>query len=433
MNPPEMPSMKPSINPGEIKLATVAWAPRGPDPFGSAPGDTTGLTEAIRRELDGLGLSDRLEGSRVAVTAGSRGIDRISPVLRIVVDHLREAGADPFLVPAMGSHGGGTPEGRIALLDNLGVTERSAGAPVLSSAETVEYATTPGGLRLCMDRLAFEADLVAVVNRVKAHTRFTGPVQSGLCKMALIGLGGPEGAADMHRATVRAPFEDLVRETMPLCADKTPLAFGLALVENGRKRLAHVRAARAADFLEADADLLRMADEWLPRLPFDEIDLLVVDRIGKDISGTGMDTNVIGRKKGLAAPRVLRIFVRGLTAASRGNATGIGFADAVTRSTADGVDRRATALNCFTALRPSAARVPAIFENDREAIAALLATTGRREARNVRMVRIASTAALERFQVSEALLDEAARVPDLGITVSATGMVFDSKGRLEDF
>jgi hypothetical protein len=220
---------------------------------------------------------------------------------------------------------------------------------------------------------------------------------------------------------------------MPLCAGKTPLAFGLALVENGRKRLARVRAVRAADFLEADADLLRMADEWMPRLPFDEIDLLLVDRIGKDISGTGMDTNVIGRKVGLAGPRVLRIFVRGLTGASRGNATGIGFADAVTQSTADGIDRRATALNCFSALRPSGARVPAAFENDREAIAALLATTGRSDARSVRMIRIESTAALERFQVSEALLDEAARVPDLRVTAAAAGMAFDPRGRLEDF
>jgi hypothetical protein len=251
--------------------------------------------------------------------------------------------------------------------------------------------------------------------------------------MAVLGLGGPEGAAAMHRATVHVPFEQLLREAMPLCAGKTPLALGLALVENGRKQLAHVKAASAGDFLEADAELLRMADEWMPRLPFDEIDLLVVDRIGKEISGTGMDTNVIGRKEGLAAPRVLRIFARGLTDASRGNATGIGFADAVTRSTVESIDRHATALNCFTALRPSGARLPAAFENDREAIAALLATTGRRDAKSVKMVRIKSTAALERFQVSEALLDQAARVPDLGITAPAAGMAFDSKGRLADF
>ncbi len=417
------------MNPKEIKLYTVENAHRGPE-LADAAGE-------VRRALDrldiGRGLKRPIEpGDRVAIAVGSRGIDRISEVLSALVDHVGAVGGSPFIVPAMGSHGGATSAGQAALLEKLGIRPETVGAPVESSIETVKLGPAPSGLRLHFDKTAHGADHVVLVNRVKPHTRFAGPIQSGLCKMALVGLGNRAGAQELHQEAMRRPFEVIVAEALPRLADRTPLAFGLGLVENSRKRLAALRAVPAADFEAADRELLHLADDWMARLPFGRIDILVVDRIGKEISGTGMDTNVIGRKEGRDAPRVLRILVRGLTRASRGNATGIGFADAMIRPCADSIDRTVTALNCFTALRPEGARLPALFENDLSALEALLPTTGRRGADEVRMVRIASTASLERFQASEALLHESENAPGIRFSDTPRRISFDSNGFLDD-
>ena len=332
----------------------------------------------------------------------------------------------------MGSHGGGTAAGQAALLGRLGIDETSVGAPLESTVESVPVASPLPELSLFMNRAALEADHIVVVNRVKAHTRFTGAVQSGLCKMSLVGLGGPAGAREIHRAALTIPFEEIVRVSMPLLAEKTPLSFGIALVENGKKKLGALRGAPAEEFAAVDAKLLRLAEEWMPRLPFAQVDLLVVDRVGKDISGTGMDTNVIGRKEDRAEPSVLRIFARRLTEASQGNATGIGFADAVTERLAARIDHKATALNAFTALRPEGARLPAVFGNDREALSALLDTTGRRTAREVRLVRIASTASLELIMASEPLLPQIEGRGNVRIAGRPRKLAFDGDGFLED-
>ena len=360
---------------------------------------------ALRRTLKEIDLASLVsKGDRVAVTAGSRGIDRIALVLKTLVDELKGLAAIPFICPAMGSHGGGTAAGRAALLEHLGVTEKTVGAPVLVADGTVTVDTTPSGVPLYMSRPAFEADKVIAVNRVKPHTRFTGAIQSGLCKMMLVGLGNRSGARTIHAAALRTPFERIAREALPIFAAKTPLTAGIALVENGEKKLASLAAARADGFTEVDATLLTEAAKWMPRIPAKEIDLLLVDRFGKEISGTGMDTNVIGRKEDAPLPRVLRIFAGDLTAASNGNATGIGFADAITRRCAEKIDHNATTINCFTAQRPEGARIPALFENDRDAIEALLATTGRRDRQEVKVARIASTASLDRIMMSPSLI-----------------------------
>jgi hypothetical protein len=417
------------MKPEDILLHEIECEPEGPSPVEPE--------KAVRQALAGLDLGAIVsKGDRVAVAAGSRGIDGLVPVLKALVAVLEELGAAPFIVPAMGSHGGGTGKGQAALLERLGVTETSAGAPVRSAVETVVVGNLELGgaaVPIHMDRLAFEADRIVAVNRVKPHTRFGGAIQSGLCKMALIGLGNPAGATEIHRAALRTPFEEIARRAMPVVAAKTPISLGIALVENGRRRLAAVRAVRTDNFAAADEELLALAVDWMPALPFDAIDLLIVDAMGKDISGTGMDTNVTGRKDGLAAPRVMRILVRSLTEASNGNATGVGLADAITKRLADGIDGRATILNCFTALRPEGARIPAVFATDREALEALLPTTGRCSAGEVRLVRIRNTLALERILASDALIDALKERDGIRISGAPRSISFDKNGTLEDF
>ncbi len=413
------------MKPEKIKLAAVESRPKGPvlsDP----------ASEVVRAVEELKPSSFMGKGESVAVAVGSRGIDGLAEVVKTLVELLKNLGTLPFIVPAMGSHGGGKARGQAALLEELGVTEESVGAPVRSSTKTVPAAETGTGIPLHMDKLASEADGIAVVNRVKPHTRFAGPIQSGLCKMTLVGLGNPEGAACIHTISPPRPFEELAREAVPLLAKKTPLSFGLALVENGKKRLGALGAALPPGFPDMDAALLRSAEEWMPRLPFDEIDLLIVDAMGKEISGTGMDTNVIGRKEGALAPRIARILVRDLTAASKGNATGIGFAHAVLERCASKVDRTATALNCNTAARPEAAMVPAVFGTDREAIENILASLGRNTPGEIRIVRIADTASLERIEASEALLAELDGRTGIRIFGPAERISFDSRGFLKN-
>ena len=369
-------------------------------------------------------------GETVAITVGSRGIHGLVEIVKSIVSFVRGSGAEPFVVPSMGSHGGGTAEGQAALLANLGITPRSIDAPVRSSMETTVLGETASGIPVRFDRLASKADHIIAMNRVKPHTRFSGAIQSGLCKICLVGLGNAEGAQECHRAAVRRSFDDLVAEALPVVLEKAPLTLGVALVENGMGRLGSVRAALPRRFIDADRDSLELAEKWQPWIPFDEIDILVVDRIGKDVSGTGMDTNVIGRKEGTPHPRVTRIFVRGLTKASSGNATGIGFADAITSACAAAIDRAATTLNCFTALRPEGARIPAVFESDREAIAALLPTTGRRSAADVRLVRIESTASLSRMTASAPLIDGPGAGKRFRQITGKAKLVFDAMGNL---
>jgi len=408
------------MKPQEIKLVAVENAHKGPE-LTDAAGEARRAIESFEPEQS------------VAIAVGSRGVDRLAEIVKALVDHVRARGADPFIVPAMGSHGGATADGQRLLLEKLGISAAAMGAPVRSATETVELPPTASGLRLRFDRTAFEADQLVVVNRVKPHTRFGGPIQSGLCKMALVGLGNRAGAELIHKEAMERSFAEIVDDAFGVLAGETPLSFGLALVENGRKKLAALRAVSAADFKAADRELLVVAKEWIARLPFERIDLLIVDRIGKEISGTGMDTNVIGRKNAHASPHVVRILVRGLSGASRGNATGIGFADAVTRPCADRIDHKATALNCFTALRPEGARLPAVFENDCEALGALLPTTGRPSAESVRLVRIASTASLERLEVSTALLDELKTAEGVRPLGPPRNLSFDGNGFLEEF
>jgi hypothetical protein len=396
------------------------------------------IPAAVRAELSRLALGRRIRpGQSVAVTVGSRGVANIALITRTIVAGLRDLGAQPFLVPAMGSHGGGTAEGQRKILESYGVTEDYTAAPIRSCLDVVQVATTSDGIPVYFDRLASEADHVVVVNRIKPHTGFAGEIESGLMKMMLIGLGKHVGAATYHKAIVHYSFDRIVRSVAQVVLNRCRIACGLGIVENAYDQTALVAGVAPEEFEPREKELLRLARQWMPRLPFLEADLLIVDRMGKNISGSGMDTNVVGRKRhvvdGAPHPRVTRIFVRDLTPESHGNAAGLGTADFTTTRLVRAMDYRATAINCVTASHPEAAVIPVHFETDREVLDTALETIGLRPPEQARIQRIPDTLHLGEVEVSEPYLPEMAGREDLQTVDSPHPLQFDPHGNLTSF
>jgi hypothetical protein len=383
---------------------------------------------AVREALTGAGLGQRVRpGQRIAITAGSRGIAGIATVIRSVADAIRAVGADPFVVPAMGSHGGATVEGQRALLAEYGVTEREIGAPVLATMETVVVGHLDDGTPCYMDRLAHEADGVVVVNRVKAHTAFRSDIESGLCKMLAIGLGKQQGAETIHTRGLAA--------TIPLAASVAlgsgKVVLGLALVENAYHHLHTVRAVPPASFLDADRELLVLANSLLPRVPFEQLDLLIVDELGKNISGSGMDYNIVGmwrRIGGEKRPLFKRIAVLRITPQSEGNGLGVGIADFTTRGLFDRLDLQKTYMNGLTAGAIDAMKIPAVMESERSACEAALKAANCTGAPRVAWIK--NTLDLEEMLVSEALLPEAAAISTLLVDGQPDHIAFEADGTL---
>lgn len=308
------------------------------------------VAEAIRR----LPLDGRVKpGMRVAVTAGSRGIAEIAPITRAVVDTLKALGASPFIVPAMGSHGGGTAQGQAKILAHYGITEETMGVPIRSSMEVVEVGRMPWGLPVVVDRHAFEADGIVAVNRIKPHTSFGGTFGSGLMKMLVIGLGKHKGASLAHKAAVEIGYQRMIPEIAQYVLERLPILFSVGILENSRHQVARVEAVLSEELEAAECRLYQEAKGLVANIPFEFLYLLIVDEIGKEISGTGLDPNVIGRmympgEEEPKSPRYLRILIRDLTAKSGGNAVGMGFADFATRRFADKVDFKVTYTNVLT-------------------------------------------------------------------------------------
>ena len=377
--------------------------------------------EETRREMRRLHLSVEF-GQTVAVTASSRGISDIASITRAVVDHFKELGLRPFLVPAMGSHAGGTAESQLHLLADYGLTEDILGCPIRSSMETVvlgelviESEHGPMTCPVHFDRIAAEADHVFPVNRIKSHTRFTGPIESGLLKMLMIGLGNAEGASAYHRAVSDDRFSTVVRQVADFLMQKTSVLGGLGIVENGEGKTACLRALHAEELQTEEEKLLILSKRLTPRLPFEEIDLLFIGQIGKNISGTGLDSNVVGRKfddhkavKG-ERPRVHYIAVLGLTPETAGNANGIGMAEFCLRSVLQKIDWQKTRFNAMTANHVSAAMVPLDFETETEILEAAWLSLGRPDPATMRVVWIRDTLHLEEITATESLRDEVLR------------------------
>lgn len=391
----------------------------------------------VEEQLAGLRLERRIRpGQSVAVTMGSRGIANIHRVMRAIVGHLQRLGAKPFIVPAMGSHGGGTAEGQRAIVEGYGVTEEYVGCPIRASMETVIVCQTAEGIPVHFDRYAYEADQVVVCGRVKPHTNFVGEIESGLMKMMLIGLGKHEGAKIYHRAIMDYSFAQILHSVAGQVLEKCRVAAGVGIVENGYDETAVIRAVAPEEFAEREKELLRQAKQWMPKLPFDEVDLLIVEEIGKNISGAGMDTNVVGRKFNdhKAAddewPKVKRIFVRGLTEETHGNAAGIGIAEFTNRRTVEAVDRRKTVINCLTGGHPTGAMTPVYFDTDQECIEAALSTVGLAPPERARIVWIQNTLHLAEVECSEAYWEQAQSRDDLELLGPLRPLPVDPDGNL---
>ncbi len=395
------------------------------------------LRRSVSAAIHTAGLFDRLNpGDSIAITAGSRGIHNISQILRELVDQLRQVGVKPFLVPAMGSHGGATAHGQVALLASLGVTEGAVGCPIKSSMETIVVCQSDEGFPVHFDRCASEADHVLVVNRVKPHTRFHGAIESGLMKMMLIGLGKHAGAIVYHRASQSFSFDQIVRSVARIVIDQCRVCGGIAILENGDEETAEMVGIPAREIETTEPSLLQRVREWLPRLPFDRAELLIVDEIGKEISGTGMDTNVIGRKKsdhyveGLESPAIHSIYVRRLTEGTAGNASGIGIAEFCHQRILEQIDFQKTRINCLTAGHATGAMMPLSFPTDKDAILAALSQRGWVESVDSRIMWIRNTLKLREIQCSEVYWEEAHRRPELVILNDPTDLEFDSSGDL---
>jgi Lactate racemase N-terminal domain len=361
-------------------------------------------------------LLDRAEaGSTVAVGVGSRGIDRINTVTAAVVTELADRGFDPVVVPAMGSHGGATPEGQRGVLESYGITEEALDCPIDPRTDTTVLGETDHGFPIHWSTAALEADVTLVINRVKAHTNFHGAVESGLTKMAVIGLGKQEGARDTHEYAIIDGYENVLRDAFDVIAAESNLIGGIALVENFHDRLAKVTGIPVEELPDGETPLLERAYEYMPTLPYDELDVLVVDRMGKDISGAGMDTNVIGRYNVLNTddpeyPDIKRVYVRGLTEASHGNGTGIGLADVTRRSLVEGLDLEQTYTNIITSNSLAKAALPVVLPTDEAAVNVTLASVGPYDPERVRVAWIRDTGHFSEFRISEALVDEAENV-----------------------
>jgi hypothetical protein len=387
------------------------------------------LESTIREELRGKVLRGRVgEGQRVAITAGSRGIARIADVIRTVVEEVREAGGEPFIVPAMGSHGGATPRGQVAVLESLGITEEGVGAPILSSMEIDEVGRLDGDIPVYMDRNALRADGIIVVNRVKPHTDFKGEIESGLMKMMTIGLGKQKGAEMIHWYKSEG-YHRLIPAAARLIMERAPVMLGLAVVENARHEIAIVRALEPGEIEVKERRLLRRAKELIARIPFREIDVLIVEEMGKNVSGVGMDTNVTGRfwlpgESDPEAPQVSRLVVLDLTEETHGNAIGLGLADFTTRRLVEKIDYDSTYVNCLTPVLP----------NDRDAVATARRTCGPIDTARARVVWIKNTQELETFWISESLMEEVEADEGLSSKVEALNepreMKFDVIGTL---
>ena len=394
------------------------------------------IEETLSQELESIQISSLIkEGARIAITAGSRGIANIDRVLRHLVHVLKENSAKPFLIPAMGSHGGGTPEGQLEILESLKVTEESIGAPVLSSMEVVEIGKSRFGFPVLVDKNAAEADGVIVVNRVKPHTEFEGPIESGLMKMMAIGMGKHKGCIQVHKQTINYRYVEVIPEIGTVILEKLPVLFGVALVENVYDETALIKAILPSQFRIEEERLLTEAKRLMARLPFDKIDVLIVDEMGKNISGTGMDTNVIGRimfigEREPEKPKITRIVVLGLTEESHGNAIGIGLADYTTQRLVNDMDAGATSINAMAGMSPEKGRIPIPLITDKEAVEAALDTIRPVDAEEARVVHIKNTLEIAELDISEALLEEVEGREDLKLAEELGPLFFDGEGNL---
>lgn len=400
-------------------------------------GDVRGAVREAMRAAAPLGSLP--PGASVAVGVGSRGIARIDDIVSELVAWLKERGLRPFLFPAMGSHGAATARGQAAVLEKLGLTEERTGAPIRSSLAVVPLGRTPEGIDVVGDRRAFRADAIVLAARVKWHTDFEGRLESGLFKMMAIGLGKFAGAQVYHAFGHRLGLETVIRSVGRQALATGKIAGGLAILEDAWHEVAHVEFLPAAEMETREEELLERVKSWMPRLPVEQVDVLVVDEIGKNWSGSGMDPKIINRdihggvNPWPFAPKVGRVIARRLHPLSYGNAIGIGMADAVHQRLARAMKRRPTYVNGLTSGALACLKIPATFRSDRECLAALARSTGKLGGQDLGLAWIRNTQDLTVVALSENLLREALALPHVKLLRAARPLEFDGDGNLREW
>lgn len=399
----------------------------------------TDIPAEVESQLIALALKGSVNpGDTVAITAGSRGIANIHLIIKAIVDHFKGLGAKPFIVPAMGSHGGGTAEAQRGIIEGYGITEEFCGCPIKASMETIIVCNAAEGFPVHFDKHASEADHVVVCGRVKPHTNFFGDIQSGLMKMMLIGLGKHNGARIYHRAIKDYPFGQIVRSVGTEVLAKCNVIAGVGIVENAYDETAKIKAVAPHEFEEREKELLVLAKQWLPRLPFDTCDLLLVDQIGKNISGTGLDTNVVGRKDGWhlpgsnETPKVRLIGIRGLTEETHGNGCGIGNVEFALTRAVEQTNLEITRINCLTGGEAAGAAIPINYPTDREILNAALPLIGLTAPSDAKLMWIQDTLHVSEMECSVAYLEEARQRDDLEIIVEPRPLPLDENGMLPE-
>jgi len=401
--------------------------------------EITDVQQEVLNELRKLNLANMgLANSTVGITAGSRGIHAIPEILRAVVDFIKEAEGRPVLIPSMGTHGGFTAERQIAVLTSLGITEKAVEAPILGCVDTVLLGETSSGVPVYCNTEATKVDRIVVVNRIKPHTDYSGEIESGICKMMAIGLGSHQGALTTHSHALIKGYEKVFIDVAAFMLQKLPVTFAVGILENWKGKTAEVEAMLPEEIFEKERKLLARAKSTTIKLPFKSIDVLVLGEIGKDISGTGMDTKVVGRimvkgQKEPEFPRITRIVVLGLTPESHGNAIGIGLADITTQRVFEELDLLVTADNSISSMAPEQGRLPCIVKNDRDALKSALVTLGAVGPSEAQMVYIENTMQLEVIAVSESLIDTVRADDRLELIGSPEELRFDGHGNLLNF
>jgi nickel-dependent lactate racemase len=393
------------------------------------------VERVLRRELHKPEIVSQVkQDMRIAIAVGSRGVAEIAQIVKTVVAELKSLGAEPFIVPGMGSHGGATAEGQKDVLAGLGVTETSAGCPIISSMETVELGVLPNGLPVLIDKNAFEADGIVVINRIKPHTAFSGPYESGLVKMITIGLGKQKGADACHAFGFGHMSQNIV-DMARIKLEKAAFLFGVATIENARDKVTKLAVIPAGKIIEEEKQLLLEARNNMAQILFNPLDVLIVDQMGKEFSGAGMDSNITGRA---ATPYVTTkqqtksMAVLDLSDQSHGNAVAMGLADITTRRLFNKIDFESTYANCLTSTIMRGGMIPAIMESDRLAIQAAIKTCNVVDMSKLRMVRIPNTLHIEEIYISESMKAEALKHPQITILSNPEEIRFDSEGNLTD-
>ncbi len=375
-------------------------------------------------------------GSKVGITVGSRGIQNIVPMIQAAVQTVRDCGCNPVLLSAMGSHGGGTEEGQIEMLTGFGITEEAMGAPIIPCAEGQEIGVTETGLHAYMLNSAFDVDAIIPFNRVKTHTSFKGEFESGLVKMLVVGLGGPQGARQFHSLGKVSMLPILLRDVAKIILEKMPIIGGVGIVENAYEETAAIQGMLGENILVEESELLTYSKSLMPSLPVDDMDVLLVEEMGKNFSGTGVDTNIIGRLRIQGEleplkPNMRYLAIWDISEVSHGNALGIGLADFTTTKLVEKIDRKKTYLNALTSTFPRRAKIPVYFDTEKEVFDAMLkCLEGGVSVENMRIVAIPNTLFLAECYVSEGLLAELKENPNIEILSDLIPVSFTEEGEM---